>query len=42
LRAIATLTIRQKLAFGHFTCWPVYPFGGGGNDMPPLNPDAEK
>jgi len=28
--------------FGHFTCWQVCPFDGGGNDMPPQNPDAEK
>jgi hypothetical protein len=42
LQASATLTIRQKFPFGDFTCWPVCPFDGGGNDMPPQNPDAEK
>jgi hypothetical protein len=42
LCASATLTIRQKLAFGHFTCWQVCLFGGDGNDMSLPNPDAEK
>jgi hypothetical protein len=36
------MTIRQnRTTLADFTCWQVYAFGGGGNDMSLPNPHAE-